>query len=103
MIRLLVFVFDIVASLLLARMLTRGLQRPGAMPRTRRWGWPAGSEGKSSRGPEAAIRGETARDPVCGMFVSTELSQKSKQGNQTLHFCSAECRDRYQKEYGRTL
>ena len=27
-----------------------------------------------------AHSGETARDPVCGMFVSTELSQKLKRG-----------------------
>lgn len=40
--------------------------------------------------------GETARDPVCGMFVSTELSHKLPRGAQTLHFCSKECLERYQ-------
>jgi YHS domain-containing protein len=42
--------------------------------------------------------GETARDPVCGMFVSTELSQQLRRGSETLHFCSRECLEKYQKE-----
>ena len=42
--------------------------------------------------------GKTARDPVCGMFVSTELSHCLVRGSETLHFCSPECLERYQKE-----
>jgi len=42
--------------------------------------------------------GRTERDPVCGMFVSTELSHSLVCGSQTLHFCSHECLERYQKE-----
>jgi YHS domain-containing protein len=38
-----------------------------------------------------------ARDPVCGMFVSTELSQQLKRGTGTLHFCSRECLEKYAK------
>ncbi len=102
MIRLLIYLFDVVASLLLARMLARGLQQRGAAPRFHPWSRREGSGDGPPRGPEGAIRGETARDPICGMFVSTELSEKSKQGGRTLHFCSTECRDRYQKEHGRT-
>jgi YHS domain-containing protein len=41
--------------------------------------------------------GEMGRDPVCGMFVSTELSQKLRVGGNTIHFCSRECMDKYQK------
>jgi YHS domain-containing protein len=50
--------------------------------------------------PPAATprRGEMARDPVCGMFVATELSQQLKQGADTLHFCSRECLQKYQKD-----
>jgi YHS domain-containing protein len=50
--------------------------------------------------PSAAAphRGEMARDPVCGMFVSTELSHQLRQGKDTLHFCSRECLDKFQKE-----
>jgi YHS domain-containing protein len=42
--------------------------------------------------------GKTARDPVCGMFVSTELSHCLVHGSETLHFCSPECLQRYQEE-----
>lgn len=43
-------------------------------------------------------KGQTARDPVCGMFVSTELSHKLNDGGLTLHFCSRECLEQYQKK-----
>jgi len=42
--------------------------------------------------------GETARDPVCGMFVSTELPHRLRQGSRTLYFCSPECLAQYQKD-----
>jgi YHS domain-containing protein len=45
-----------------------------------------------------AIRGETARDPVCGMFVSTEVSHRLSRNGETLHFCSRECLERYQAD-----
>jgi hypothetical protein len=35
------------------------------------------------------------RDPWCGTHVSEEISLAVPQGGQTLHFCSAECRDQY--------
>jgi YHS domain-containing protein len=46
----------------------------------------------------AAHRGEMARDPVCGIFVSTELSHRLKRNSETLHFCSPECMEKYQKD-----
>jgi YHS domain-containing protein len=48
--------------------------------------------------PAAAHQGEMARDPVCGMFVSTEVSQQLRRGGDTLHFCSRECLEKYQKD-----
>ncbi len=36
------------------------------------------------------------RDPWCGTHVSAEISHPLEQGGQVLHFCSAECRERYQ-------
>ena len=36
------------------------------------------------------------RDPWCGTHVSPEISYSLEQGGQILHFCSAECRERYQ-------
>ena len=54
---------------------------------------PAGAP--PSAGPH---RGEMARDPVCGMFVSTELSQQLRRGAETLHFCSRDCLEKFQKD-----
>ena len=48
--------------------------------------------------PSAPHRGEMARDPVCGMFVSTELSQQLKRGKDTYHFCSRQCLEKYQRD-----
>jgi YHS domain-containing protein len=35
------------------------------------------------------------RDPLCGAYVSPEISLKVEQAGRTQHFCSAGCRDRY--------
>lgn len=56
---------------------------------------PGGPAARPSAGPIQA--GEMARDPVCGMFVSTELTQKLKCGSDTVHFCSRECMEKYQR------
>jgi len=32
------------------------------------------------------------------MFVSTEVSQQLRRGGDTLHFCSRECLEKYQKD-----
>lgn len=50
--------------------------------------------------PEGTAAGEPRsqrlfRDPWCGTHVSEEIALAVPQGGQTLHFCSAECRDRY--------
>jgi YHS domain-containing protein len=102
--RLAFYLFDLIATFLVARLIGGAIQQSGG-PRVRSWQWRVGREGEPSRGPapgpDGAIRGQTARDPVCGMFVSTELSHTLKAGRETLHFCSSECRERYQKEQQR--
>ncbi len=35
------------------------------------------------------------RDPWCGTHVSGEISYSLEQAGQTLHFCSAKCREHY--------
>ena len=45
-----------------------------------------------------AVYGEMARDPMCGMFVSTELSHRLDWNGKTLHFCSRECLQRYREQ-----
>jgi len=37
------------------------------------------------------------RDPWCGTYISPEISFPLEQAGQVLHFCSAECRARYQR------
>jgi len=83
-----------VIFLLAALRMVYGALRHLVAPRTMR---------PENRGPAASSvtakpQGEMARDPVCGMFVSTELSHRLKWKGQTLHFCSAECLESYQRQ-----
>lgn len=57
----------------------------------------AGSRNARSSPKADPAKGHTARDPVCGMFVSTEVSHRLVRGGQTFHFCSQECLDKYEK------
>ena len=93
--RLLSYFVELVFLILVARMLGRALQGFfSPFPRRREGGAAEGEPRSSSR-----MRvGKTERDPVCGMFVSTELSHRLVRGSETLHFCSHECLERYQKE-----
>jgi len=47
---------------------------------------------------EAPGGGRLVRDPVCGMHVAEELAVSARTGSELVHFCSAECRDRYLRE-----
>jgi len=38
------------------------------------------------------------RDPVCGTHVAEELAIAARTGNEMVHFCSTECRDKYLRE-----
>ncbi len=58
----------------------------------------ASPSSSSARNSYRIVHGETARDPVCGMFVSTELSHRLERDGKTLHFCSRECLERYGKQ-----
>jgi YHS domain-containing protein len=51
-------------------------------------------------GPYVDVLGNAAgqklvRDPVCGMHVAPGLALSVNQGSEMVHFCSAECRDKY--------
>jgi len=48
--------------------------------------------------PSDAVAQKLVRDPVCGMHVAEGLALPLKQGNQTLFFCSADCREKYLSE-----
>ena len=57
------------------------------------------SYGQQSKRSSAAIR--LHRDPVCGTYVSPEISFKLEKPGHIAHFCSAGCRDRYARPAGR--
>ncbi len=68
--------------------------------------------GGARRGPNAprrsgkkstpsASQGRTARDPVCGMFVSTEVSHRLVEDGHVVHFCSKDCMESYEKRNAR--
>ncbi len=48
-----------------------------------------------SRDRQGADVVETARDPVCGAFVSKQGSVKALVAGREHHFCSTSCRDKY--------
>jgi len=45
-----------------------------------------------------AVTQKLVRDPVCGMHIAEGLALPLQQGSETLFFCSAECRDKYQSD-----
>jgi YHS domain-containing protein len=92
--RLLGYLFELFLLLLIAGVLGRALRHLFGTARIHFWSMTGASGG--NKAPEAR-RGETGRDPVCGMFVSTELSHQLTQGTETLHFCSRKCLEQYQK------
>jgi uncharacterized protein len=47
------------------------------------------------RAPSPPISGELKRDPVCGTFVPASTTFRKTVNGQAVHFCSAECRDKY--------
>jgi YHS domain-containing protein len=51
--------------------------------------------------PPSAPQGRTARDPVCGMFVSTEVSHRLVEDGHVVHFCSKNCMESYEKRKAR--
>lgn len=94
--RLLAYLFDLIAVYLVGRLLSRTFRQG--------FGTAHGGPGSGQASPPAgsrpggqAVPGEMVRDPVCGMFVSTELTHRLNEAGRTLHFCSQECLERYQK------
>jgi YHS domain-containing protein len=43
----------------------------------------------------APASGELKKDPVCGTFVAMDASVTKRVNGETVHFCSAACRDKY--------
>jgi len=45
--------------------------------------------------PRDSIARKLVRDPVCGMHLAEAIAIPLREGNEVLHFCSMECRDKY--------
>jgi YHS domain-containing protein len=45
--------------------------------------------------PSHEISRKLVRDPQCGMHLTESLALPLRQGGELLHFCSAECRDKF--------
>jgi YHS domain-containing protein len=92
--RILAYLFDLIVFIVVGRLVGLVISRLFGKSQAPRWT----SRGAAPQAAPETRQGETVRDPVCGMFVSTELSHKLKQDGKLLHFCSQECLERYQKE-----
>ena len=44
---------------------------------------------------QVPLTGELKKDPVCGTYIAAASSIKETVAGQTIHFCSAQCRDKY--------
>ena len=98
MLRMIAYLFDLIIVVIIGRLIGWILKSVFGTTPTQ-----GGNVRNTPRGgAEPAKTGQTARDPVCGMFVSTELSLQLVEGNQTLHFCSRECMEQYRKQAART-
>ena len=81
----LVFIFYLVRHLV--KVLAPGLvSHPGTSPPDR------GNTGTMVK------HGTMEKDPVCGTYVDVATSLKLISGGETRHFCSGECRDKFQRE-----
>ena len=45
--------------------------------------------------PPVSPGGELKKDPVCGTYVSSQISVTKRIDGETVHFCSPACRDKY--------
>jgi YHS domain-containing protein len=50
---------------------------------------------KPEPSPGTSTIGHLRRDPVCGTYVAEASSIKAQVAGQTVHYCSAACRDKH--------
>jgi YHS domain-containing protein len=58
-------------------------------------GWLFGSPNSVSRPASTPAPQQLHRDPLCGTFVSPDISFPLEHSGRLHHFCSAECRERF--------
>ena len=64
----------------------------------RRGAAPLRRDRAAARPPAPGPVEEMVQDPACGTWVPLSQALSARRGNETLHFCSPECRDKYLKE-----
>src|SRR5579862_1204686 len=92
------FLFEILDFIVLALFIVGVLRKIGSLFRPTQINIKTPAGGPSASGASVPHRAEMARDPVCGMFVSTELPHQLRRGKDILHFCSEECLQKFQKD-----
>ena len=53
------------------------------------------AEKKAETKKKRVNSGEMVKDPVCGTYVDKDSAITVRNGDQTIHFCSYECRKKY--------
>ena len=93
MARLLVWLFDAVILFMIVRFVMR-LFGGGQTRGPRRT--PSGGAPPFQQKTPERLGGTLVRDPQCGTYIPESRAIRVKVGAETLHFCSAECRDAFQ-------
>jgi YHS domain-containing protein len=55
----------------------------------------SGAPGAPRASNQVPLTGELKKDPVCGTYIAAASSIKETVAGETIHFCSAQCRDKY--------
>ena len=77
------------------RVVLWGVVTSGLLSLVRQW---SASDAQMTHGQEPGKSSPAVRlyrDPVCGTYVSPEISLKLEKSGHIMHFCSADCRERY--------
>ena len=93
-VRLLRFLFWVALLSWGVSLLRRLVERMGAGPERER-------ANRDIDVSEDAVSQKLVRDPVCGMHLAPGLALATKQGGETLYFCSEQCRDQYMNQRGK--
>jgi YHS domain-containing protein len=83
--RILRFLFWVLLVSWVVKLLGRAIGGANATP-----GRPSQAQGEPAGGKRLV------KDPVCGMHMAEELALPLEANGEVLHFCSAECRSKYE-------
>ncbi|MFZ0638421.1 MAG: hypothetical protein WA020_06220 [Candidatus Acidiferrales bacterium] len=88
--RFLRYIFWVVVTASIAWFVKKAFQRAAGMPN-------AAGDGPVEPTAPAAKTKALFRDPVCGTYVAEDISYLLEHGKETLHFCSRDCMEHYQR------